>query len=112
MPHRIPNPRPRRRHYIKEWREKRNLTQDQLAERLGTTKTSISRIESLKQAYTQDFLEACAEALLTDPASLIMRDPTDDEAIWSLWDQAKPGQRKTILKFGLKTIKSASSGRE
>jgi transcriptional regulator with XRE-family HTH domain len=67
--------RPRRRTFIKQWREYRDLTQDDLAERLETSKASISRIENGEQAYTQDFLEACADALRTDPASLLMRDP-------------------------------------
>jgi len=25
-----------------------------------------------------------------------MRDPSDEEAVWSLWDQAKLGERKMI----------------
>jgi transcriptional regulator with XRE-family HTH domain len=93
---RVGNPKHRRRHFIRAWREHRGLTQEQLADRLGTTKANISRIENLRQGYTQDFLEACADALMTDPASLIMRDPSDEEAFWSIWDQAKPGQRRQI----------------
>jgi len=98
MPHRtaFKKPKQRRRHFIREWREFRDLTQDQLAARLDMSKASLSRIENFKQPYTQDFLEACAEALRTDPASLIMRNPMDDAAIWSIWDQAAPGERKQI----------------
>lgn len=77
MPPRIGNPARRRRHFIKEWREFRELTQEQLADMLGTTKTSISRIEDLKQGYTQDFLDACADALGTHPGVLLMRPPTE-----------------------------------
>lgn len=44
---------------------------------MGTTKTSISRIEDLKTGYTQDFLEACAEALGVHPGILLTRAPTD-----------------------------------
>jgi len=96
-------------HFIAEWREHRGLTQDMLAERLGTTKASISRIENGKQPYSQPFLEACAETLMTDPASLIMRNPLDKEAIWSLWDQAKPGQRKQIVRAVEKVMKQTGS---
>lgn len=94
-------------HFISQWREYRGLTQEQLAERLDTSKATISRIENFIQPYSQDFLEACAIALQTDAASLIMRDPTDSEGLWSIWDQAKPGQRlqivevaKTLMKTG------------
>jgi transcriptional regulator with XRE-family HTH domain len=76
MPGRIGDPNKRRRHFIKEWRKFRGLTQEQLAEILDTTKASISRIESLDQGYTQDFLDACADALGTHPGTLLMRGPS------------------------------------
>jgi transcriptional regulator with XRE-family HTH domain len=84
------NSKHRRRHFIRAWREFRGLTQAQLAHLLNTSRANISRIENLRQGYTQDFLEACADALRTDPASLIMRDPSATDGIWSIWDHAKP----------------------
>jgi transcriptional regulator with XRE-family HTH domain len=104
MSNRIKGPKKPVGHFIAEWRDFRGLTQDMLAERLGTSKASISRIESGKQPYSQPFLEACAEALTTDAASLIMRNPADKEAIWSIWDQAKPGQRKQIVSAAEKVL--------
>ena len=98
MPPRVGNPKNRGKHYIKEWRLYRGLTQQKLGDRLDTTKANISRIEALKQNYTQDFLEACADALGVDPGTLIMRDPSDRNAPWSLWDQAKPGVRKQAIR--------------
>lgn len=108
MPHRIQNQKKLKRgkHFIRQWREYRTLTQDQLAARLEMSKASLSRIENNKQPYTQDFLEACADALLTDPASLLIRNPLDKRSIWSIWDQVKPVDRKKvihILEMQLKT---------
>lgn len=94
MPPRIRGLKRRRKTFIRAWREFRNLTQDQLAERLETSKASVSRIESGDQPYTQDFLEACASALQTDPASLLTRNPKDPEAPWSIWDTLKPIERR------------------
>lgn len=94
MPHRIKGPKQRRKTFICEWREYRGLTQDQLSGLLGMSKASLSRLENGKQSYTQDFLEACAVALSTDPASLLTRDPTDPEAPWSIWETLKPAERK------------------
>ena len=110
MPPRIAYKRPkqRRRTFFKQWREKRGLSQQRLAERLDTSVASISRIESGKQPYTQDFLEALSVALQTDPASLIMRDPTDPEAIWSIWDNAKQGERKMILDIARTIVKTGT----
>jgi transcriptional regulator with XRE-family HTH domain len=99
MPPRVAlqKPQSRNRHFVRQWREHRGLSQDQLAARLEMSKASLSRIETLKQPYTQDFLEAWAAAALnTDPASLLMRDPTAQEAIWSIWEKAAPGERKQI----------------
>ncbi len=86
----------RRRHFIKEWRKYRGLTMDRLADRLDISKATLSRIESGRQPYTQDTLEALADALMCEPADLIMRDPTDAGAIWSLWDKADTAQRQQI----------------
>lgn len=97
----------RRRTFIREWREYRNLSQEALGERLGTSGGSISRIESGAQPYTQDTLEALAEALMTDPASLIMRNPNDHDAIWSIWEKAKTADRQKIIEIA-KTITKAS----
>lgn len=94
MPHRIKGIKHRRKTYIRAWREFRLLTQDQLAERLEMSKASLSRVETGKQAYTQDFLEACALALRTDPASLLIRNPLDPEAPWSIWDTLKPLEKR------------------
>lgn len=65
---------------------------------MDTSKTSVSRIEAGKQPYTQDYLERIAVILQTSPASLLERDPNDDNTIWPLWEKALPGQRKKIVK--------------
>lgn len=110
MPKRIAfqKPRSRRRTFFKEWRVHRGLSQEQLADRLETSVASISRIESGSQPYTQDVLEALADALMTDPASLLMRNPADPEAIWSIWDQAKKGERQLIEELARSVVKTGT----
>lgn len=109
MPRRIAHSPHRRRTFIREWREHRNLTQEALADRLEMSAAQLSRLETGKQGYTQDFLEACAQALSTDVPSLLIRNPGDSEAIWSIWDQAKEGQRRTIVEIA-KTITKTGTG--
>lgn len=91
------------RTFIREWRLHRNLTLEQLADRIDTTHASLSRIERGKQPYTQPMLEALADALQTDPASLLMRDPSSPDAIWSIWESAQPGERRAIVELA-KTV--------
>ena len=99
--------------YIRQWRKYRGLTLDRLAERVGAliggfTHASLSRIERGLQGYTQPVLEAIAEALSTDATSLLMRDPTDPEGIWSIWDNAKPGERRMIVDIARTVIKTGT----
>jgi transcriptional regulator with XRE-family HTH domain len=95
--------------FIRQWRESRSMTLEVLAERVGEriggmTHASLSRIERGLQPYSQPVLEAIADELTGgDVASLLMRDPSDPNAIWSIWDQAKPGERKMIVDIA-KTI--------
>lgn len=100
--------------FIKQWREHRGLTQVQLAERVadylrerglanGYTYATLGRLENGEIAYTQPVLEALAFALSTDRASLLMRDPSDSEALWSIWDHAKTGDKAKIVEIA-KTI--------
>jgi len=63
--------------FLREWREHRQLTQQQLADRLDTTAASISRIESGKRDFTGVFLIGAARALGCQPADLIGRLPTE-----------------------------------
>lgn len=85
---------PRRRTHIADWRRHKNLTQDQLAEMLGTSKPTISRIENGESPYGQDFVEACAEALGIEPGDLIDRDPrSPPDILAQLCKRLPPAQR-------------------
>jgi len=94
--------------FIAQWREYRNLTQEQLAGRLGMTQSHLSMLENRKRGYTQETLEAIAEALQTDAASLLMRNPMSEDAIWSIWEKAKPGERQMIVNIAKTVLKTGS----
>lgn len=91
-------------HFIKQWRKHRGLSQEQLAERIGMNRAYLSKIESGKRRYDQPFLEAAAEVLRCEPADLIMRDPTDPDGIWSIWEQLRPVERAQVVEIA-KTLK-------
>lgn len=94
--------------FIRQWREFRGLTLEQLADRVGTTHATLSRIERGKSPYSQPLLESLASALATDVASLIIRNPQDPEGIWSVWDQAKPGERRMIIDLARTVVKTGT----
>ena len=87
--------------FIRAWRNFRELNQETVAERVAETlgrkftHASISRIENGKQPYTQPVLEAIAGALRCEPADLLMRNPLDKEAPWSIFDTLKRADQAT-----------------
>ena len=99
---------PARRAFFREWRKHRHLTLEQLADRIGMTHASVSRIERSLQKWDQDFLEKVADALMCEPVDLLVRNPEDPDGIWSLWDRAKPGTRQQIVEIAKTLLKTAS----
>ena len=92
-------PQARQRHFIREWRKHRMLTLEQLAERVEVTHATLSRIERGLIPYNQDLLERLAEELRTEPASLIMRNPEDTNAPWTLLETVPPEDRPAVVAF-------------
>jgi transcriptional regulator with XRE-family HTH domain len=82
--------------FIRQWRQHRGYSLDQLAERVPMDKGNLSKVERGLLPYNQDLLERLADALQTDPASLLMRDPTNQDAIWSIWDRASAVERAQL----------------
>ena len=75
----------RKRTYIRAWREKRGYTLDDMVGRLDAigvamTGASLSRIERGLQPYSQDALEAIAEALNVSAADLLENNPDIPDA--------------------------------
>ena len=82
--------------FIRQWRKHRGYSLDRLAQMVPMDKSNLSKVERGILPYNQEMLERLADALMTDPASLLMRDPTRPDAIWSIWEQASPGERAQI----------------
>jgi len=82
--------------FLRQWRQHRGYSLDKLADRVPMDKSNLSKVERGILPYNQDLLERLADALMTDPASLLMRNPANPAAIWSIWDQASPGERAQI----------------
>lgn len=100
--------KPPARHFIRAWRKHRGYTLEQLAEIVGVTHGALSQLERGETNYTQPMLEALSEALSCSPADLIMRDPTDPEGMWSIWDQAAPGERRRIVEVARALLKAGA----
>lgn len=95
------------RHYIKQWREYRHLSQERLAERIGVSRGAISQLENGITAYTQGMLEALADALACEPADLLQSDPKIDDALHSIWKSLEAPAREQAIRV-LKALAKAA----
>lgn len=65
--------------------------------------SNISQLEQGRQGYSQEGLEAFADALRCDPGQILNVDPTRGDGIWSIWEGAAPVEREKIVEIA-KTI--------
>jgi transcriptional regulator with XRE-family HTH domain len=100
--------RPLLRNFVKEWRLYRGLTQEQLADRAGMSVGNISQFERQLQGFSDEGLQALAEALQTEPGYLLMVNPKADEPIWSIWEKAKPAERQMIVDLAKTVVKTGT----
>lgn len=68
------------RNYVAAWRRYRSLTQQGLANVLGTTKPTVSRLESGKRGLSEKWLKRLAEAFGTEPAQILGPPPEKEHA--------------------------------
>lgn len=88
--------KPRRQTYLRSWRQHRDKTLVQVAEELHVTHGYLSKVERGLQPYNQELLERLADIYRCEPVDLLIRDPSEPTNIWSLWDMARPGERRQI----------------
>ena len=98
----------RNRTFLRQWRKHRNKTLVAVAEHLHMSHSQLSRIETGKQSYTQELLESLADLYMCDVVDLLIRDPSDREGMWTLWERAQPGQRQQIVAVADALLKQAS----
>jgi transcriptional regulator with XRE-family HTH domain len=63
------------RHYVRQWREYRGLTQEQLAERVGKSRGLISQIEAASTDLTEDMIYSLADAFHCAPWDILRVNP-------------------------------------
>lgn len=95
------------RHFLKEWREFRGMSQRQLAEQIDTAHVSIGRYERYETPPDLEILGRIARALNTDVPSILARDPTETGGVWETWEKLSEGERRMLVE----AIRGISRGR-
>lgn len=75
--------------FLRDWRKFRDLTQEELAAKIGLTTSSISQWENGKQGFTDESLAALARALECTPAALLAHNPRRADSFWPLFEAAE-----------------------
>lgn len=95
------------KNHLRAWREFRNMSQDDLAEKLGTAKGVISLLENGKRPLSDKWLYRLADALNTRPGHILDVDPNDLDndilEIWATIAKRDRGQAASILRTFSKT---------
>lgn len=74
------------------------MTLEDLAETSGVSVSTISQIENRKQGYTQNTLNALADALGCEPGDLLSVTPGVDDALRVLWKKLSDQDRERWLR--------------
>lgn len=94
------------RNYLKQWRErakgsdgKAPMTQEELADKVGTTKSVISLLENEKRPLSAKWLRKLAEALDTTPGRILDVNPDEANAdVLDIWDHIRVKDRPTAIR--------------
>lgn len=93
--------------HLKAWRVHRKLTQDQLAEKVGTSKSVISDLENEKRQLSPKWLRRLAPVLNTTAGHLLDHDPSETNAeildIWAGIDARDRDQAARVLRSFMRT---------
>ncbi len=87
--------------HLRAWREHREMSQEKLAELVGTAGNVISLLESGQRALSDKWINRLAPALGTKPGHLRNFDPENaSDDILEIWadipDERKPGARQIL----------------
>lgn len=96
--------------FLRQWRKQSGKTLEQVAEHLHMSHSQLSRIERGQQPYNQELLEALADLYMCDVVDLLIRDPSDPEGMWTLWEKAKPGERQQIRAVAETLLRTGTEG--
>jgi len=86
LPHIVKMTKERIPNHLKAWREFRKMTQEELADKLGTTVSQVSMLESGDRGLSHKWLLKLAPILKTTPGHILDHDPaTLDNDVFDIW---------------------------
>lgn len=95
--------------HLRAWREFREMTQEELAERVGTSPNMIHYLETGERGLSAKWLRRLAPALNTTPGHLLEHDPNElPTDVIDIWASIAERDRPTALRI-LETFKTSTN---
>lgn len=98
--------------YLRAWRLFRKLTQEQLAEKVGTNANMIQYLETGERGLSAKWLRRLAPALDTTPGMILEHDPEElDSDVIDIWARAGERERRQIAEIAKAVLKTGTHDR-
>ena len=96
-------------HYLRQWREFRNMTLRELAKEVGTTPSTISDLETFKLQLSPKWLRRFAPVLHCQQGWMIDQNPKDFEPdLLEIWSRIDPKDKDQALRVMASFIRGQS----
>jgi len=89
-----------KKNHIKEIRELRGLTMDALADKVNTTQSQISHLETGRRKLTWDWMVRLSDALSCEPVEIaqgLQKKSADEERLIANYRELAEGEKKMLL---------------
>ena len=95
--------------FLREWRQFRGMTQQQLAEAVGTNANMIQYLENGERGLSAKWLRKLAPALDTTAGMILDHDPNDlDSDVVEIWATASNRVRRQIIDVTKALVKTGT----
>lgn len=96
---------------LRAWRIFRGMTQEELAELVGTNANMIGYLESGERGLSAKWLRKLSPALKTTPGMILDHDPSElDTDIIDIWTRADLRQKSQISEIAKTITRTGSKG--
>ena len=96
--------------FLRAWRAYRDLTQEQLAELVGTNANMIGYLESGERGLSAKWLRRLAPSLDTTPGMILDHDPHDlDADVLDIWAHADRRQQRQISEIARTIVRTGTN---
>lgn len=97
------------RNYLSAWRTFRGLTQEELADAVGTTKSVVSLLENEQRPLSSKWLRKFAAVLETQPGYILDLDPNEiDTELMQTWSKIDANDRKQAVRVLQSFVKTGT----